>query len=131
MATLKIGWCKIGEAEGAKALADLLMFNQTLSTVDLRGNILVRCDAHPELYACKPTPWRAASQSLGDDRKCVEAWGGGCGLCWIPHLVACVHAVRNQQHASRPASTSLFAGKQGNLKPERSQNPRIMDRTRH
>ena len=47
--TLKVGWCKIGEADGAKALADLLMFNQTLSTVDLRGNILVRLPSgmHP------------------------------------------------------------------------------------
>jgi hypothetical protein len=44
--TLKVGWCKIGEADGAKALADLLMFNQTLSTVDLRGNILVRSLPH-------------------------------------------------------------------------------------
>lgn len=50
--TLKVGWCKIGEADGAKALADLLMFNQTLSTVDLRGNILVRSHAPSLLMMC-------------------------------------------------------------------------------
>ena len=40
--TLKIGWCNIEDGDGAKALADLLMFNQTLATVDARGNKLVR-----------------------------------------------------------------------------------------
>jgi hypothetical protein len=53
--TLKVGWCKIGEGDGAKALADLLMFNQTLSTVDLRGNILVRPPSpgtHPARRRC-------------------------------------------------------------------------------
>lgn len=36
--TLKVGWCKIGGAEGAKAVADLLMFNTSLQRLDLRGN---------------------------------------------------------------------------------------------
>ncbi len=36
--TLKMGWCKIGGGEGAKAVADLVMFNTTLRTLDLRGN---------------------------------------------------------------------------------------------
>ena len=35
---LKLGWCKLGDGEGAKAMADLLMFNTTLSQLDLRGN---------------------------------------------------------------------------------------------
>lgn len=63
--TLKVGWCKIGDGDGAKALADLLMFNQTLSTVDLRGNILVRFQllfSHPhciEIRTCMPMPQSA------------------------------------------------------------------------
>ncbi|KAF8055831.1 EGY2 [Scenedesmus sp. PABB004] len=36
--TLKLGWCKVGGGEGARALADLLMFNTTLTQLDLRGN---------------------------------------------------------------------------------------------
>lgn len=31
--TLKLGWCKLGGGEGARALADLLMFNSSLVTV--------------------------------------------------------------------------------------------------
>eukprot|EP00983_Pelagomonas_calceolata_P125543 1161220-Pelagomonas_calceolata.AAC.7 len=34
---LKLGWCKVGPA-GAQALTELLMYNQTLSALDLRGN---------------------------------------------------------------------------------------------
>lgn len=36
--TLKLGWCKIGGGEGAKAVADLVMFNTSLKVLDLRGN---------------------------------------------------------------------------------------------
>lgn len=38
--TLKLGWCKIGPDEGASAVADLIMFNTSLSSLDLRGNNL-------------------------------------------------------------------------------------------
>ena len=37
--TLKLGWCKVGPA-GAQALFDLVMYNQTISALDLRGNAL-------------------------------------------------------------------------------------------
>jgi hypothetical protein len=30
---LKLGWCKVGGGEGARALADLLMFNNSLVQV--------------------------------------------------------------------------------------------------
>ena len=36
--TLRLSWCKLGSGEGAKSVADLLLFNTTLSMVDLRGN---------------------------------------------------------------------------------------------
>ena len=36
--TLKMGWCHLGPDDGAKAVADLLMFNSTLVVLDLRGN---------------------------------------------------------------------------------------------
>ena len=36
--TLKMGWCNVGPKDGAKAVADLLMFNSTIATLDLRGN---------------------------------------------------------------------------------------------
>lgn len=38
--TLKVGWCKIGSGDGAKAIGDLIMFNTTISSLDLRGNNL-------------------------------------------------------------------------------------------
>lgn len=37
---LKMGWCKVGEGDGAKAIADLILFNTSLTTLDLRGNSL-------------------------------------------------------------------------------------------
>ena len=37
---LGLGWCKVGAEEGARSLADLLMFNTSLRSVDLRGNEL-------------------------------------------------------------------------------------------
>ncbi len=36
--SLKLGWCKLGPGEGAQAVANLLQFNTTIRTLDLRGN---------------------------------------------------------------------------------------------
>ena len=33
-----MGWCKLGTGDGAAAAADLLMYNTSLVSVDLRGN---------------------------------------------------------------------------------------------
>ena len=33
-----MGWCKIGKTDGAAAVADLIMFNTTLRSLDVRGN---------------------------------------------------------------------------------------------
>lgn len=33
-----MGWCKLGKIEGAAAVADLVMFNTTLHSLDVRGN---------------------------------------------------------------------------------------------
>lgn len=38
--SLKLGWCKLGPGEGAQAVANLLQFNTTIRTLDLRGNNL-------------------------------------------------------------------------------------------
>ena len=40
ISVLKLGWCKIGGGDGAKAIADLIMYNDSLSELDLRGNNL-------------------------------------------------------------------------------------------
>ena len=45
---LKAGWCKIGEKDGAKAIADLILFNTTLTTLDLRGNGLSNPGRFPQ-----------------------------------------------------------------------------------
>ncbi len=37
---LRMGWCKIGGEKGAAAVAELLLFNDSLTTVDIRGNQL-------------------------------------------------------------------------------------------
>jgi hypothetical protein len=36
---LKLGWCKVGGGEGAKAMADLLMYNKTLRQVGEQGGL--------------------------------------------------------------------------------------------
>ncbi len=33
-----MGWCHVGADAGAKAVADLLMFNNSIAVLDLRGN---------------------------------------------------------------------------------------------
>jgi hypothetical protein len=41
---LKLGWCKVGGGEGARALADLLMFNNSLVQVrPMRTAVLLFC----------------------------------------------------------------------------------------
>ncbi|KAL4856961.1 DIS3-like exonuclease 2 [Chlorella vulgaris] len=35
---LGMGWCKVGNGDGVKAVADMLMYNQTIRRLDLRGN---------------------------------------------------------------------------------------------
>jgi hypothetical protein len=49
-----MGWCKVGGGEGAKALADLVMFNTTLRTLDLRGNSLGDDGKRAAFLACLP-----------------------------------------------------------------------------
>jgi hypothetical protein len=50
--TLKMGWCNVGPDDGAKAVADLLMFNSTIKTLDLRGNGLG--DAGVQMLSMSP-----------------------------------------------------------------------------
>lgn len=33
-----MGWCKLGKTDGPAAVADLIMFNNTLHSLDVRGN---------------------------------------------------------------------------------------------
>lgn len=33
-----MGWCKVGGGDGAKAVADMLMYNGSIRRLDLRGN---------------------------------------------------------------------------------------------
>lgn len=33
-----LGWCKVGGGDGAKAVADMLMYNTSIRRLDLRGN---------------------------------------------------------------------------------------------
>ena len=47
-----MGWCKIGEGNGAKAIADLILFNTTLTTLDLRGNSLSNPGEHAQVIDC-------------------------------------------------------------------------------
>ena len=57
METLKLGWCKIGAGEGAKAVADLIMFNTTLRTLDLRGNGFGNDGERYRFTACGAGGW--------------------------------------------------------------------------
>lgn len=97
--TLKVGWCKIGEGDGAKALADLLMFNQTLSTVDLRGNILVRPPS-----GTRAAPCYCAVLAVTED---VHA---GCSstLRAALHALHLAPAVWDVLQSARPTKSTLF-----------------------
>ena len=35
-----MGWCKVGGEQGAASLAEMLLFNDSLTTLDIRGNQL-------------------------------------------------------------------------------------------
>ena len=47
-----MGWCNVGPDDGAKAVADLLMFNNTIATLDLRGNGLMVMIRKPAPFTC-------------------------------------------------------------------------------
>ena len=72
--TLKLGWCKVGGGDGAKALADLLMYNTSLRLVDLRGNAFGNDGALPQ----------HAFATIGCD-------GGTCAECRWPCWRCCCH----------------------------------------
>lgn len=86
--TLKVGWCKIGGAEGAKAVGDLLMFNTSLQLLDLRGNGLGNDGAILVSRALREhTNEQLRELDLGyneikDDGACAIAQVGGCGWPW-------------------------------------------------
>jgi Ran GTPase-activating protein (RanGAP) involved in mRNA processing and transport len=79
--TLKLGWCKVGAGEGAAALADLLLFNSTLTAVDLRGNGLGNAGAAALARALKElTNEQLAELDLGYNEIKDE---GACSLAQV------------------------------------------------
>ncbi len=73
LSELKLGWCKLG-LDGGRHAADLLMFNATLSALDLRGNALGNDGAI------------VLARGLKQARRCV------CILVCVHE--ACVHACK-------------------------------------
>jgi Ran GTPase-activating protein (RanGAP) involved in mRNA processing and transport len=86
--TLKLGWCHVGSGDGAKAVADLLMFNSTLVTLDLRGNGLGNAGAAELARALKAhTNDKLVELDLGYNEIKDE---GACTLAQVGGLLPCV-----------------------------------------
>ena len=58
--TLGLGWCKVGNGPGVKAVADMLMYNQTIRRLDLRGNGLGNDGARAGRRGFCGLAWRVA-----------------------------------------------------------------------
>jgi hypothetical protein len=79
---LKLGWCKVGGGEGARALADLLMFNSSLLQVRQPSHVhmsmtvvmVVNCDDWLQLLLFKANRQK---YSLHNQRCCCRP----CMLC--------------------------------------------------
>jgi Ran GTPase-activating protein (RanGAP) involved in mRNA processing and transport len=89
--TLKMGWCHVGADAGAKAVADLLMFNSSLAVLDLRGNGLGNAGAaHLARSLKEHTNDKLTELDLGYNEIKDE---GACTLaqvrCRLPPLVVC------------------------------------------
>lgn len=62
---LGMGWCKVGNGDGVKAVADMLMYNQTIRRLDLRGNGLGNDgERRRRKPGCGPEPLFPPAQSL-------------------------------------------------------------------
>lgn len=57
---LKLGWCKVGGGEGAKAMADLLMYNKTLRQVSWGATR--PCAAQLPMRGCSGVVWVTAKR---------------------------------------------------------------------
>lgn len=77
-----MGWCHVGPDNGAKAVADLLMFNSTLAVLDLRGNGLGNAGAVHLARALKEhTNDKLTELDLGYNEIKDE---GACTLAQVP-----------------------------------------------
>lgn len=86
-----MGWCHVGADAGAKAVADLLMFNSSLAVLDLRGNGLGNAGAaHLARSLKEHTNDKLTELDLGYNEIKDE---GACTLaqvrCRLPPLVVC------------------------------------------
>ena len=82
--TLRLSWCKLGLGEGAKSIADLLLFNTSLVTVDLRGNNFGDPGAFQIARALRElTNERLAELDLGYNEIKDE---GACQLALVRHM---------------------------------------------
>lgn len=92
-----MGWCKIGEKDGAKAIADLILFNTSLTTLDLRGNSLGNAG---ESEACDTVLCTVAVLGMAISEIPVTLQNCCCGqtqYCSVvknihTHMHACLHA---------------------------------------
>jgi len=86
--TLKLGWCKIGSDKGAKAIADLLMYNQSLVRDD--DALGAQCSS----LDARHVP--AASHGTGG-MSLKSCCAPNCGR-WLSISAAMALAMREQRH---------------------------------
>ena len=84
-----MGWCKVGENEGAKAIADLILFNTSIATLDLRGNSLNN-PGEPLLHTLQETSAAPAVlhlSILASTLQKLSLWLSECVPCTFPSLI--------------------------------------------
>ena len=95
--TLKMGWCHLGPDDGAKAVADLLMFNSTLVVLDLRGNGLGNAGAAVQLL---PRMRRMTLLPCTLGAQAAERWGPLTAIGPVQHCWPCTSCTRNADCAA-------------------------------
>ena len=84
-----MGWCKVGENEGAKAIADLILFNTSIATLDLRGNSLNN-PGGPLLHTLQETcaaPAELHPSILASTLQKLSQWFTECVPRTLPSLI--------------------------------------------
>ena len=112
-----MGWCNVGPDDGAKAVADLLMFNDTIATLDLRGNGIGDAGADPprswlgNLHLLLADPSVHITQLNCRLVRRLLLVNAGLGQCCRVRSTSCLHchvsAAKPSAHSAAPVESVM------------------------